>query len=162
MPTATVRSYFLRVSSHQQANTVALSPAHRITSCHLIVNGPLSRIAPQRSFHQRQEMSWPFVSWAMKPHHHGPDLGKLCLRASSVITIEVILCKYSRRSHMRLLRATCRACCTDLCLQLGTHSRECVAKQWLLYVTFHMLAICPQLHSSYRTSANYANQLDSW
>ena len=83
-------------------------PAHRITSCHLIVNGPLSRIAPQRSFHQRQEMSWPFVSWAMKPHHHGPDLGKLCLRASSVITIEVILCKYSRRSHMRLLHATYR------------------------------------------------------
>ena len=108
MPTARDRCYFLRVSSYQQANTVALPPAHRITSCHLIVNGPLSRIAPQRSFHQRQEMSWPFVSWAMKPHHHGPDLGKLCLRASSVITIEVILCKYSRRSHMRSLRATYR------------------------------------------------------
>ena len=65
--------------------------------CHMRSDGPLSRIAPQMSFHQRQAMSWPFVSWAMKPHHHGPELGKLCLRASSVITIEVILCKYSRR-----------------------------------------------------------------
>ena len=43
------------------------------------------------------EMSWPFLSWAMESHHHGPELGRLCLRASSVITIEVILCKYSRQ-----------------------------------------------------------------
>ena len=65
----------------------------------MISNRPLSRITPQMSFHQRQEMlSWPFVSWAMKAHHHGPELGKLCLRVSSEITIEVILCKYSRRS----------------------------------------------------------------
>ena len=73
----------------------------------MISNRPLSRITPQMSFHQRQEMlSWPFVSWAMKAHHHGPELGKLCLRVSSEITIEVILCKYSRRSYMPPIGAT--------------------------------------------------------
>ena len=151
MSRAGVRCYFLRVSSHQHANTVALP---HITSTHLILNGPLSRIAPQRSFHQRQEMSWPFVSWAMKPHHHGPELGKLCLRASSVITIEVILCKYSRRSHMRSLLATYRGRLYRLMFTALPHWHEWASQQGFLST--------PQLHSTYRTSANYASQPDSW
>ena len=101
--------------SRQQGDTVAMPPASCTVElltgdvpCHSSVNGPLSCIAPQKSFHQRQELSWPFVSWAMEPHHHGPELGRFCLRVSSVITIEVILCKYSRRSCMPPLGAICR------------------------------------------------------
>ena len=101
--------------SRQQGDTVAMPPVSSMVKlltgdvpCHSIVNGPLSCIAPQKSFHQRQELSWPFVSWAMEPHHHGPELGRFCLRVSSVITIEVILCKYSRRSCLPPLGAICR------------------------------------------------------
>jgi hypothetical protein len=53
---------------------------------------------------------WPFDQWALQPHHRGPVLGLHCPRASSEITVEVILCKYSRQGasqHNCNLRATC-------------------------------------------------------
>ena len=58
---------------------------------------PLSHIAPQSSFHQKRKL-WPFQLWAMQAHHHGLVLGLFCPRMSSEITVEVILCKYSRQS----------------------------------------------------------------
>ena len=79
--------------------------SQRCVWCSFMTGWPAAGLSMDHSaalLHKRHstrdcEMSWPFVSWAMVPHHHGPELGRLCLRASSVITIEVILCKYSRR-----------------------------------------------------------------
>jgi len=43
-------------------------------------------------------MLWPLHLLAAKPHHHGLELGLFCPRVSSEITVEVILCKYSRQT----------------------------------------------------------------
>ena len=70
----------------------------RTNTCMLIkYTLPLSHIAPQSSFHQKRKL-WPFQLWAMQAHHHGLVLGLFCPRMSSEITVEVILCKYSRQS----------------------------------------------------------------
>ena len=49
------------------------------------------------SFHLGQR-PWPFQMWAASIRHHGPAFGLFCPRVSSEITVEVILCKYSRQA----------------------------------------------------------------
>ena len=74
-------------------------------------------------------------------HHHGPELGRLCLRASSVITIEVILCKYSRHLCLPPLGATYR-CLLSWQMSTGASSRasratSCAIErrpgEWIIY-----------------------------
>ena len=57
---------------------------------------PLSHTAPPSSFHLKLT-PWHFHTWAVMQHHHGLVLGHCCPRVSSEITLEVILCKYSRQ-----------------------------------------------------------------
>jgi hypothetical protein len=57
--------------------------------------------------------------WAVLPHHHGLVLGHYCPRVSSEITLEVILCKYSRQ--------LCKAACAKL--QRRARARQCFTRQ---------------------------------
>ena len=77
------------------------APSESHSTCTVLsagIGGPLSHITPQRSFHQRHnsvlairfEGDATTSSWSI--------LGILSPRASSVITLEMILCKYSRHS----------------------------------------------------------------
>jgi hypothetical protein len=65
-----------------------------------VLIGPLSHTAPLQFIPPEAYLPWPFEAWAVQPHHHGPVWRLSCPRESSEITIEVILCKYSRQPYI--------------------------------------------------------------
>ena len=71
--------------------------------------------------------------WAVVSRHHGPAFGLFCPRVSSEITVEVILCKYSRQLHSMACQATltrcahCDVCCWATAVGYGFTCRSAVA-----------------------------------
>ena len=70
---------------------------------------------------------WHFMSRAMQPHHHGFEMGLLCPRVSSEITIEVILYKYSRQVIAEAPAPQFRCVCRNYCFDAASALSHCVA-----------------------------------
>ena len=82
--------------THPAGGTLAILPSvPRPALC-----PPGARRATQSSCYAKfippEATPWPFHAQATRLHHRGSVLGLICPRASSEITVEVILCKYSR------------------------------------------------------------------